>query len=242
MQLLVTRPQPDADELAQALRGLGHEVIVEPLLEFEPHDLGSLSFGDAQAIIVTSRNALRALDALGRVHEATHLPLYTVGGASARMGEQLGFEIIHIGSGTAQGLLPLIMQGCRADAGLLVHLAGEKLAFDMRGALEQHGFNASQPVLYHMRPIDKLSTKTESSLRSGVIDGVILMSPLTARTYARLVQDQIPSGVTNGIIHFCLSEKVAEALPESEGKRIAVANESTQDDLLALITREAANY
>jgi len=242
MQLLVTRPQPDADEQAETLQGLGYEVVVDPLLKLEPFDRGSLSLDGAQAIIVTSRNALRALDALGRLHDVMHLPLYAVGGATARMGEQLGFEIIHVGSGTADGLLPLIVQGCGPDAGPLVHLAGEKLAFDMKGSLEQHGFNVLQPVLYRMRPIEQFSTKTVTALKLGTIGGVILMSPITAKTYVRLVRNQNPAGAEESIIHFCLSEKVAEALSGVDGARVAIADEPTQDDLLALIAREAANY
>ncbi|MCG8401015.1 MAG: uroporphyrinogen-III synthase, partial [Firmicutes bacterium] len=36
MRLLVTRPEPDAEALAERLRALGHEVLVAPMLPVVP--------------------------------------------------------------------------------------------------------------------------------------------------------------------------------------------------------------
>ena len=58
MAVLVTRPQPDNDATAAALRAKGLDVLLAPMLRFEPvafHDDGDSSYG---AVIVTSANAL----------------------------------------------------------------------------------------------------------------------------------------------------------------------------------------
>ena len=61
MAVLVTRPHPDDEATASALRARGFEVLQAPMLRFEPvlfHDDADARYG---AIIVTSANALRAI-------------------------------------------------------------------------------------------------------------------------------------------------------------------------------------
>ena len=59
MAVLVTRPHPDDETTAMALRGRGFEVLRAPILRFEPvafQDEPDARYG---AVIVTSANALR---------------------------------------------------------------------------------------------------------------------------------------------------------------------------------------
>ena len=62
MRLLVTRPEPDASTFAEELRGLGHEPVLQPLIEFRALDFNPAKLRTAQAIIITSGNCLRALE------------------------------------------------------------------------------------------------------------------------------------------------------------------------------------
>ena len=62
MAVLVTRPQPDDEATAAALRARGFEVLQAPMLRFEPvafHDDLDARYG---AVIVTSANALRGIE------------------------------------------------------------------------------------------------------------------------------------------------------------------------------------
>jgi uroporphyrinogen-III synthase len=61
MRILVTRPEPDATRQAELLAARGHEPVVAPLLLIEPATCVPLELEGAQALIATSRNALRAL-------------------------------------------------------------------------------------------------------------------------------------------------------------------------------------
>ena len=61
MRLLVTRPEPDAGREAEALAARGHEAVLAPLLKIEFTRDVPLDFAGVQALIVTSRNALRAM-------------------------------------------------------------------------------------------------------------------------------------------------------------------------------------
>ena len=241
MRLLVTRPQPDADAQAAVLRALGHDAVIAPVLSVDVCDPGPILVSDAQALIVTSRNALRSLETLGLVEEMTPLPLIAVGEATAGLTRELGFEMVTSGPGTAEALVPLIRENCAPAKGPLIYLTGEKAAFDLEAPLEAGGFDVQRRVLYATRPVGTLDRQAIELIRSGALDGVVLMSPATARAYAALVQANDLTEATGRLTHYCLSANVAEGLAGLPGARSCVADRPTQDDLLALITREAAN-
>jgi uroporphyrinogen-III synthase len=240
LRLLVTRPEPDALKLAGVLEELGHESTVEPLLSVsfdggEPVDVDS-----AQAIIATSRNALRALKSSPALAAARSLPLFAVGRATAAEGRALGFETVVTGAGTAAELLGHIVAALDPAAGLVVHLAGDALAVNLKGELEAHGFRVLQPVVYRMVPAQTLSEDAIEQLGMGEIEGVILMSPRTAAVYAALVRRHGLTATIRPLPHFCLSAAVARRLQPLGTVRIEIAEAPRLEELLALIDETAA--
>lgn len=241
MRLLVTRPQPDADVQIEKLKALGHEGIAAPMLEIEFLDFSPLPLSGTQALIATSRNALRALAASAALEAAHQLPLYVVGAATADLARELGFGIIHEGPGTAQDLLPLIEAECSPGDGTLIHLAGVRLAFDLKSALEDVGFKVELRALYKTRNAEKFNHETLKDFAGTRLDGVILMSPMTAQTFVALIDASDLLGQAAKLSYFCLSQNVAEPLSVFDGARIFVAAKPSENDLLALIAHEAAN-
>jgi uroporphyrinogen-III synthase len=150
MRLLVTRPEPDALKLAGALEELGHEATVEPLLSVSFEGGESVELDSAQALIATSRNALRAIKSSPALAIARALPLFAVGKATAAEARALGFETVVTGAGTGAELVAHIVSALDPAAGLVVHLAGETVAVNLGRELEEHGFRVIQPVVYRM--------------------------------------------------------------------------------------------
>ena len=241
MKLAVTRAMPDAERQAEALRERGHDVLVEPLLRIEFLDSGGLSLEGVQALIATSRNGLRALARNDALPRAKALPLFAVGSATAAMGRALGFGAVIEGDGNAAALVPLISERCDANAGTLLHLAGERLAADLKGDLEGLGFAVMQPRLYRTVEAQTLSGDLQEAIASGALDGVLLMSPATARTWARLVRDSTSYGEGSAIRHFCLSQAVADGLAGLGEANILVAETPQEDRLLALVAHKTAH-
>ena len=241
MRLLVTRPLPDAARQAKTLETLGHEVIVSPMLQVEFLDAELPPVSAMQALIATSRNGLRALEMSGKMQDALKLPLFAVGGATAKLARDLGFREVHEGPGRAEDLLHLIASHCAPGRAALLHLAGARLAYDLKGALGKQGFEVMQPALYRTRAADSLSGDAREALASGALDGVILMSPASAQTYMALVVAPELRDKAAKLAHFCLSQNVADPLAALDGARIFIAASPSEDDLLALVAREAAN-
>lgn len=238
MRLLLTRPETQPDALKAALIAAGHQVMPAPLLAIKfLNPLPSLV--GAQALIATSRNGLRALAAAPIGEVVLALPLYAVGPATAELGRSLGFRTVVEGPAGAADLVPLIRERAEPAAGPLVHLAGGTLAFDLKGALESHGLQVRQETVYRARPASRLDPGVADALRAGQVDGVILMSPRTAKVYAQLVSAEGLSGAVRTIVHYCLSDAVARELIPLGTVRQEVARSPNSQEMLALIAREA---
>jgi uroporphyrinogen-III synthase len=240
MRILVTRPEPDASREAEALAARGHEAVLAPLLNIEFARDVSLDLTGAQALIVTSRNALRALSSRRELEDARKLPLFAVGEATSRTARELGFAEVVVGPGTGAGLVDLIIGRLDPKRGTLVHLAGETLAFDLKPALAARGFTLRQPVLYRAVPAQALPPRALSLLAAGKLDGAILLSPRTARTFASLIERQGAVRQEGGPVCYCLSQAVAEAVAPL-GFEVRVAAGPREEDVLALLESEAAS-
>jgi uroporphyrinogen-III synthase len=240
MRVLVTRPEPDARHEVETLAARGHEAVPAPLLVIEEVKGVPIDLDGAQALIVTSRNALRALSRHSALAAARKLPLFAVGAATARAARELGFAAVIEGPGTGAGLAELIGAKAMPSGGRLVHLAGETQAFDLQGALEARGFRVSAPVVYRALPAAELPAQALRSLKDGKLDGVILMSPRTAKTFLALLERY--GALTQGrrLVCYCLSEAVAEVLVPL-GFCVRIAAGKREEDVLALLDSEAAS-
>src|SRR5262244_47336 len=187
MRLLVTRPEPDALKLRAALEERGHQATVEPLLSVSFDDGEEFDLDGVQALIATSRHALRALRAHPLRAAARKLPLFAVGRATAAEGRALGFETVITGAGRVEELIAHVVAVTDPAAGLMLHLAGDTLAGDLKSDLESHGFRVLQPLVY-------------------------LMSPRTAALYASLMRKHGLTAVARRLSHFCLSSAIAQRL------------------------------
>ena len=91
MRLLVTRPEPDAERTAAALRARGHIVLVAPLLRIEPVEPAEIGPGPFIALLVTSANAAPAIAHHERFAQLRALPVFAVGDRSAEAMGAAGF-------------------------------------------------------------------------------------------------------------------------------------------------------
>lgn len=235
MRLWVTRPEPDATALKQRLEAQGHEVVIEPLMWIEYAEPDLVELDGAQALIATSRNGLRALTRNSELLEFARVrPLFAVGPGTRAEAKALGFERIITGPGTAASLVPTILEHAEVNSGPLVHLAGADLAHDLAGELRKLGFAVMQPTVYAARMSERLSTRFLPMLVLGEINGVILLSARTARTYVELIQAHQLVRSARKLHHYCLSRAIADALEALQPDVIKVPDRPNIHEILAL--------
>ena len=239
MRLLITRPEPDARELKDTLLALGHEVIVEPLLNIELLPIAADDLKDLQALIVTSRNGVRALVASAAYAAARELTIFCVGEGTVEAARQAGFQSISAGAGKARDLVPLVSEKAKKSGGALLHVAGEHLAFDLTGALIAQGLDVRTLTAYRALASPALSSQTAHALGEDRIDAVTLMSPRTAAIFAQVVSVAGLGANARKLRYICLSDRVAYALGDLAVGRCEVAATPNSQGMLAAIARVA---
>ena len=232
MRLLVTRPQPDAERTAATLGARGHEVLLAPLIEVEPFPDARLGAGPWGGIILTSANAVRAIERHARRAELWSYPVFAVGRRTAEAARAAGFARVASADGDARDLVRLVLAGDRAP---LLYLAGEDRAADIVGELAAHGVRVATAVVYRAVQAQAFAPPVAAALRAGAIDGVLHFSRRSAAVYldcARkaglLVRALTPS-------HYCLSEQVAEPLKAAGAARLAIAGRPEEAALIDLV-------
>lgn len=239
MRILVTRPEPDAGVLAKRLAGLGHEPLVEPLIvtRFEPLD--DLDLDGVQALVATSRNAVRAIGLKRDIEQVQSVPIYVVGPGTAAAARAIGFRHVVEGPKAARELIALIALDADVNGGPLMHLTGDTKAVDLAGELRHLGFHVLEPQVYRMEPAAALRPSTAEAIAGGWIDAVLLFSPATARTWVRLVTAQHVEAAARRIRHLCLSQAVATAVAQLGPGDVACAVQPNLEQMLALVARTA---
>ena len=241
MRVLVTRPEPDATSQAERLAARGHEPVLAPLLAIESATDVPLELDGAQALIVTSRNALRALASHRDLATALQLPLFAVGEATAKAATELGFTTVTAGPGTGEEL-------SRADRRrALAKCRGARASCRRNRRLRLEIGAASQRLhAAAARPLpgccgDEAARRSVLSLlNASKLDGVILMSPRTAAIFAALVVRHGALTQASRLDCYCLSAAVAQAVEPLKARAI-VAVRPYEDDILALLDSDAAS-
>lgn len=235
MRLVVTRPEPDAQDLARALEKHDIEALRVPLLEISHRRNVELSKGLPQAVLATSANGIRALCSYSDYAQYTSLPIYVVGDASASEARASGFDQVHSASGDLAALRALVKQNLRPEAGPLLYVTGSKIAGDLAGLLGGDGYEVIRAVLYDAIALSSLPQTLIEEVDAGQIDGVILMSPRAAKIWSARVQDASVEQDFANLRYFCLSQAVQIALQAGlkvDDDRIIIADKPTQKSLI----------
>src|ERR1700676_4421806 len=121
MAVLVTRPHPDDETTAARLRARGFEVLLAPMLRFEPGAFRDDEDARYGAVIVPSANALRGIEPpLQEPHlkasRLLKLPLFAVGERTAAAARGAGFQDVIAAEGDATGLRDLVLASVKTKA------------------------------------------------------------------------------------------------------------------------------
>lgn len=235
MRLLVTRPEEDSAPLVDALGALGHEAVSAPLLTIRFIDNAVLPEERWQALLFTSANGVRALAHRREAASLFSLPVFAVGAASADAARAAGFSNVEAAGGDVGSLATHVAGALRPGEGPLLHVAGTVVAGDLAGALADQGFEVERAVLYEAVLARELPAPAREAIASRSIDGVLLYSPRTAHVFASLVLDAGLAAQAAGLVAYCLSPNVAEALGDLPRLTVKIAREPDQAALIALL-------
>lgn len=241
MAVLVTRPLPDGEATAANLRARGFEVLLAPMLRFEPVAFrgdGEVSYG---AVIVTSANALRAIEPQLAGSPLTKLPLFAVGEHTASAARLAGFENVIPAGGDATALRDLVLAGVKAGqlkkASPLLYLAGADLARDLAGDLGERGFTVVTHTTYRMSPASDLPRETCEAFAANRVEAVLHYSRRSARAFLEAARAAGVEISALSIPQCCISDHVASVVRDAGATQVTVAASPDENALFGALDR-----
>jgi len=246
MAVLVTRPHPDDEATAAALRDRGFEVLRAPMLRFEPvmfRDDEDALYG---AVIVTSANALRAIASQLAGSRLVKLPLFAVGEHTASAARKAGFRKVLSAKGDAAGLRDLVLESVRAKTlknkalkktAVLLYLAGADLARDLTGELGERGFSVVTQTTYRMIPVTSLPREACDAFTANAVEAVLHYSRRSARAFMEAARAGGVEISALAVPHCCISSAVASVLRDAGATQLMVAVTPDENALFGSLTR-----
>lgn len=190
-RIWLTRSRPGAEADAAALAALGHDPLIDPVLEIVPVP-ATLDLEPVAAVAVTSAAAVRALAALTPRRDR---PLFAVGAATAAAARAAGFEEVDAGeatdAGDAEALAARLVRAAPIDHSPWPVLwpRGREVAADLAAlafALAPGRVEVRPVVVYAAEP--RRPDAALAAVAAGQVAAVLLHSPRGARAAAAALQ------------------------------------------------------
>jgi uroporphyrinogen-III synthase len=241
MAVLVTRPHPDGETTAAALRARGFEVLEAPMLRFEPVAFRGDMDGRYGAVILTSANALRGIEPRLKSHRLLELPLFAVGEQTAAAARRAGFTQVISAKGDATDLRDLVLASVKAKqlkgASTLLYLAGAEMARDLAGELGGHGLRVMTHATYKMSPVTNLPHEVCEAFAANQIEAVLHYSQRSARAFVEAARAAGVEISALAVPQCCMSAAVASVVREAGAARVMVAESPDENALFRALDR-----
>ena len=233
--LLVTRPLIDQQQTCDALRALGIKPVSAPVMNAE-RLVCDIPKRDWQALIVTSRNALRMLDD-AELEALIRIPVHCVGERTESLARALGFAVAAPASPDLDHLSARLKKRLAADAGPLLYLTARHRSGILTRTLTEAGMDVELREIYHMKPEEVLQPDVICALKRGDIDGILLYSQRTSRLFLSLIDKNGLAPLVKRLTYFCLSPAVGSPVREA-GYPLVVAEAPNETSLLECVKKD----
>ncbi|CAL74258.1 putative UROPORPHYRINOGEN-III synthase [Bradyrhizobium sp. ORS 278] len=238
MAVLVTRPAPDNERTAQALRERGFDVLLAPMLRFEPVALLADVGQDAAGIVVTSANALRAAAPQLRSSALLLLPLFAVGDQTAAAARAAGFAKVISAAGDAAALREVIATSGAIEAkATLLYLAGADISRDLAAELGARGFEVVTQTVYRMAQVTSLPREVCEAFAANTIQAVLHYSRRSAAAFVAAIRAEGVEISALAVPHGCLSANVAEVLRDAGATQVTIPAHPDENEMLEGLAR-----
>jgi uroporphyrinogen-III synthase len=236
MAVLVTRPHPDNEATARALRERGFAVVLAPMLRFEALPIADDIDADFAAIVVTSANALRAVET--QLGACLKLPLFAVGEHTASEARRIGFGQVISAEGDAGKLRDLLRRSLKAKkARRLLYLAGNDLSRDLAGELGERGFEVVTQTTYRMVALSGLSRESRDAFAANEVEAVLHYSQRSARAFLEAARAEGVEISALAVPQCCISANVAAVLHEAGALQVLAAASPDENALFGALER-----
>ena len=139
MNILITRPLIDSEDLMKQFFSMGHKIIHLPTLKISSSNMEPIDLNNYDALVFTSVNAVRNLKLL---NQNKSKPCFCVGAITEKIARQSGFTNTFSAGGTVNALKNLILSSNEVnEKSKIVYFCGDNISFDLDTDLQRRFYN-----------------------------------------------------------------------------------------------------
>ena len=222
MNILITRPLIDAEDLMGKLFSLGHKIIHIPTLKITPAKLEPIDAKKYNAFIFTSANAIRNL----KVTEQDKNKLcFCVGAMTEKIARLKGYSNTVSAGGTVNALKNLIINSDQInEKSKIAYFCGDNISYDLDKELKKDGININKIVNYFSEKINDLNDQNKKIIESYPPDIIFVYSARSALSFLEIVKNHSLYPLMTESKVKCISKKVADIFSSGEWKKVEIFN------------------
>jgi uroporphyrinogen-III synthase len=234
--VLVTRPQPDADATLAALAAQGCTAIATPVQRAValPHP----PLPPASALLLTSRNAVRAIAGMSQIRV---LPTFCVGDSTAALARAAGFGDVASAAGDAAGLARLVAARCDPRDGPLLLPTARGAGQPLAAALRAAGFRVHRRSVYRMTRLSRLPEPAQDALMSGKVGWVLFHASGAAEAFVHMLRTAGLAESVRAVEAVAISAAAAKPLGTLPWRKTSWPAQPTEAAMLAMLPSRAMN-
>ena len=219
MNILITRPLIDAEDLMGKLFSLGHKIIHIPTLQVKPVTNQKCDAKNYDAFIFTSANAIRNLKLL---NEDKKKLCFCVGSITEKIVRQKGYSNTISAGGNVNALKNIILNSDFDKKKKIAYFCGDYISTNLDLDLKREGYLIDKVINYYSEKIVDLNNENEKILNNHPPDIIFVYSKRSAESFVELVKKYTLNGLMTGSRVLCISEKVLNVFKQLGWKKLEV--------------------
>ena len=217
MNILITRPLIDAEDLMGKLFSLGHKIIHIPTLQVKPVTNQKCDAKNYDAFIFTSANAIRNLKLL---NEDKKKLCFCVGSITEKIVRQKGYSNTISAGGNVNALKNIILNSDFDKKKKIAYFCGDYISTDLDLDLKREGYLIDKVINYSSEKIVDLNNENEKILNNHPPDIIFVYSKRSAESFVELVKKYTLNGLMTGSRVLCISENVLNVFKQLGWKKL----------------------
>jgi len=230
MNILITRPLMDAEDLMERFFVYGHKIIHLPTLKISAVETELVNPDNFDAFVFTSANAVRNLKL---TNTSKNLHCFCVGSITEKIARQSGFKNTTSAGGTVNALKNLIMISDKVTKNSnLAYFCGDNVSYDLDLALIKEGLKIKKIINYSSEIISDLNNENKKLIENYPPDLIYIYSARSAESFVAIVKNYGLNPLVTQSTVMCISKKVANFFESHGWEKIELFNPG--DEVLKL--------
>ena len=220
MNILLTRPLIDAEDLMGKFFSLGHKIIHIPTLKISTVKMDPVDAKKFDVFIFTSANAIRNLKLINSDKSKI---CFCVGSITEKIVRQAGYNNTISAGGTINALKNIILNSDQVDKKKsIAYFCGDNISSDLDLELKREGLQIEKIINYTSEKITDLNEENNKIIKNHPPDIIFIYSKRSAESFIDIVKKYALNGFMTESRVLCISEKVLSVLKSAGWKKLEV--------------------